>query len=36
MKVCYLGTGAAEGIPALFCKCSYCEGVRVRGGKEVR
>ena len=36
MKVCYLGTGAAEGIPALFCKCSYCEGARVRGGKEVR
>ncbi|MDE5896747.1 MAG: MBL fold metallo-hydrolase, partial [Clostridia bacterium] len=31
MKVTYLGTGAAEGIPALFCNCAYCKGVRRRG-----
>ncbi|MDE6677090.1 MAG: hypothetical protein K2K12_05210, partial [Clostridia bacterium] len=36
MKVTYLGTGAAEGIPALFCQCEYCRGVRARGGKEIR
>ena len=36
MKVTYLGTGAAEGIPALFCNCEYCKGVKKRGGKEVR
>ncbi len=36
MKVVYLGTGAAEGIPALFCNCTYCRGVRERGGKELR
>ena len=28
MRVVYLGTGAAEGIPALFCKCPYCEEAR--------
>ena len=32
MKVCYLGTGAAEGIPALFCECEFCR--RVRAGQE--
>lgn len=36
MKLHYLGTGAAEGIPALFCHCEYCCSVRERGGKEVR
>ena len=36
MKITYLGTAAAEGIPALFCKCEYCNGVRSRGGKEIR
>ncbi len=36
MKITYLGTGAAEGIPAVFCRCDYCNGVRKRGGKEVR
>ncbi len=36
MEVTYLGTGAAEGIPALFCSCPYCEGVRLRGGREIR
>ena len=36
MNITYLGTGAAEGIPALFCNCEYCRGVRQRGGWEVR
>ncbi len=36
MKLQFLGTGAAEGIPALFCGCDYCKAVKNRGGKEVR
>lgn len=36
MKLHYLGTGAAEGIPALFCNCEYCRSVKERGGREVR
>ncbi len=36
MKITYLGTGAAEGVPALFCQCDYCKGVRERGGREIR
>lgn len=36
MKVKYLGTGAAEGIPALFCHCAICEQARVLGGKNIR
>ena len=41
MKILYLGTGAAEGVPALFCNCGYCRGLRERiargeGGREVR
>lgn len=31
MKVTYLGTGAAEGIPALFCNCEYCKRERAAG-----
>ena len=30
MKIQYLGTGAAEGVPALFCNCAYCKGLRTR------
>ena len=41
MKVQFLGTGAAEGVPAMFCNCEYCRGLRGRiaqgaGGREVR
>lgn len=36
MKVTYLGTGAAEGIPALFCNCAYCREAKKHGGKEIR
>lgn len=28
MKITYLGTGAAEGIPAVFCNCEFCKSVR--------
>ncbi len=36
MKLQYLGTAAAEGIPALFCKCERCVQARKRGGKNIR
>lgn len=36
MKIKYLGTGAAEGIPALFCRCAICNEARKRGGRELR
>ena len=36
MKVFFLGTGAAEGIPALFCDCAICTAAKKRGGKERR
>ena len=31
-----LGTGAAEGIPALFCECELCRQAAQRAGKDVR
>ncbi|MDR3334428.1 MAG: hypothetical protein LBT13_06030 [Treponema sp.] len=36
MKLQYLGTGAAEGIPALFCKCPVCVKARKNGGRDIR
>lgn len=36
MKMKYLGTAAAEGWPATFCHCQYCDEARKRGGKEIR
>ncbi len=36
MKIQFLGTAAAEGIPALFCKCETCRTARELGGKEIR
>ena len=36
MKIQYLGTAAAEGIPALFCQCPVCRHARETGGKEIR
>ena len=36
MKLTYLGTAAAEGFPALFCNCPYCEEARRLGGKNIR
>jgi phosphoribosyl 1,2-cyclic phosphate phosphodiesterase len=36
MKLQYLGTAAAEGIPALFCKCPVCVKARENGGRDIR
>lgn len=36
MKITFLGTGAAEGVPAVFCNCAFCNSVRQYGLKEVR
>lgn len=36
MKIFFLGTGAAEGIPALFCRCGVCSEAHKRGGKNKR
>ena len=34
MKLQFLGTGAAEGAPALFCRCDVCNELRKRGERE--
>lgn len=36
MKITFLGTAAAEGLPAVFCNCKTCTRAKKRGGKEVR
>ncbi|MCR5457395.1 MAG: hypothetical protein K6F14_04915 [Clostridiales bacterium] len=36
MKIKYLGTAAAEGIPGLFCQCPVCMTARKRGGRDIR
>lgn len=36
MKIKYLGTAAAEAIPALFCTCETCREARKAGGREIR
>ena len=36
MKIQYLGTAAAEAVPALFCRCAHCEYARKVQGREVR
>lgn len=36
MIVKYLGTGAAEGIPAVFCHCEVCNHARVNKGRNIR
>lgn len=36
MKIQYLGTAAAEGIPALFCQCDLCTKARKLRGKNLR
>ena len=33
MRVTFLGTGAAEGIPSIGCKCAHCQKARRDGGK---
>lgn len=36
MKLHYLGTAAAERVPAIFCQCRVCQYARQYGGKELR
>lgn len=36
MEIKYLGTGAAEGWPAVFCQCEACRAARRLGGKNIR
>lgn len=36
MKIQFLGTAAAEGIPGLFCQCNVCRLARERGDREIR
>ena len=36
MKLKYLGTAAAEGIPAIFCSCPVCLEAREKKGKNIR
>ena len=36
MKIKFLGTAAAEGIPAVFCMCDACVEARKRKGKNIR
>lgn len=36
MRLQYLGTAAAEGIPALFCQCEACRAANDSGGRNVR
>lgn len=35
-SVTYLGTAAAEGLPAVFCNCPTCVAARKSGGRNVR
>ncbi len=36
MRIRFLGTGAAEGIPAINCRCDHCLRARTLGGKLMR
>lgn len=36
MNIRYLGTSAAEGVPALFCSCEVCRYSREKGGRNIR
>lgn len=36
MKLQYLGTAAAEGIPGIFCECPVCKEARQKGGRFIR
>lgn len=36
MKIKFLGTAAAEGIPAFMCNCDVCTESRKKGGKNLR
>lgn len=36
MKIHFYGTGASEGVPAMFCECEHCKKMRKLGGKNLR
>ncbi|MCI9282782.1 MAG: hypothetical protein HFG56_05760 [Lachnospiraceae bacterium] len=36
MKLRYIGTGAAEGFPGMFCQCDACVRARKTGGKNIK
>lgn len=36
MRIMFLGTAAAEGVPAVFCNCPTCLNAKAKGGKDVR
>ena len=36
MRIKFLGTGASEGIPSMFCDCEVCRTARKLKGKEIR
>ena len=36
MKLRYLGTAAAEGIPGVFCDCKVCREARTKKGRFIR
>lgn len=36
MRAIFAGSGAAEGVPSLWCRCRRCEAVRQSGGRSVR
>ncbi len=36
MQFRYLGTAAAEGVPAIFCECEQCQIARRLGGRNIR
>ncbi|MDE6201472.1 MAG: MBL fold metallo-hydrolase [Clostridiales bacterium] len=36
MRLMFLGTAAAEGVPAVFCNCPTCLNAKAKGGKDVR
>ena len=36
MRVMFLGTAAAEGVPAVFCNCPTCLNAKAKGGRDLR
>ena len=36
MRIMFLGTAAAEGVPAVFCNCPTCLNAKAKGGKDMR
>ncbi|MCL2747057.1 MAG: MBL fold metallo-hydrolase [Oscillospiraceae bacterium] len=36
MRIRYLGTGASEGFPGVFCQCPTCVEARLHGGRNIR